>query len=111
MLSPGTLGLQAGEDVSTTPAGKAQHAVVLRDDMLWDYEGPLPVTAFIDRFNRTEVPCDPAMWCTMYRRLRQYDLPEACRGDTALEERLAALFRRVLPEALMPTSGATSPEQ
>lgn len=78
------------------PDGTADHAAVLRDEILWDYDGPAPVFGFVWRFNETEMRGTP--WrCTGYRALREGDLPDAARDD-ALVGLLSGLFREILPE-------------
>lgn len=68
------------------------HAVVLLDEKLWDYDGPLPPAAFIARFNHLETPWQ----CVGYRKFYDNDLELAYR-DEALVERLVALFHRMMP--------------
>lgn len=81
---------------------QADHAAVLSDGKLWDYDGPLTPSKFIDRLNRTELSSTP--WrCVGYRVLHENDLPEAYRDDV-LEGRLADLFRRILPGMMDETS-------
>jgi hypothetical protein len=73
---------------------RADHAVVLKDDLLWDFDGPLPADAFIQRFNATELSGMPFQ-CIRYRPIRDADLDKAYRGDE-LVEKLEALFRKAL---------------
>jgi len=54
----------------------AQHAVVERDGMLFDQDGPLPIDKFIKRFNSQETDN-----ITDVRRIKENDLPEAVRDD------------------------------
>jgi hypothetical protein len=80
--------------VVVRPDDRADHAAVLKDGQLWDYDGPLPPVRFIDRFNRTELSASP--WkCVGYRPLRAGDLKNAYRDDD-LVARLAALFHQAL---------------
>lgn len=73
---------------------QADHAVVLKDDQLWDFDGPLPPDAFIQRFNATELSGMPFQ-CVSYRPIRDADLEKAYRGDE-LVEKLETLFRQAL---------------
>lgn len=82
------------------PNDQADHAVVLKDDQLWDFDGPLPPVAFIQRFNATELSGMPFQ-CVGYRPIRAIDLHKAYRGDE-LVERLEALFRQALEPQLSP---------
>lgn len=84
----------------------ADHAAVLKDGMLWDYDGPRKPQSFIDRFTRTELRGLP--WKAVgFRPIRSLDLPYAY-VDEALEERLAEIFARALPDEIR--LGATSPQ-
>lgn len=76
------------------PNDQADHAVVLKDDHLWDFDGPLPPDAFIRRFNATELSRMPFQ-CVSYRPIRDADLNNAYRGDE-LVEKLETLFRQAL---------------
>ncbi len=84
--------------VLVRPDDTADHAVVLLDDKLWDYDGPLKPARFLERFNRTEMIGVP--WRAHgFRPIREGDLPDAY-VDDALIERLARLFASTLPEEL-----------
>jgi hypothetical protein len=73
----------------------ALHAAVLQDDLLWDYDGPLPPPAFVERYN-TFVD-DEAYLLSGYRSFREYDLEEAMES-AELAGVLAGHFREMLPE-------------
>lgn len=73
---------------------RADHAAVFKDGKLWDYDGPLTPSAFIDRFNKEEL-AHTAWSCVRYRPIRSDDLPNACRNE-ALANRLAGLFEKML---------------
>jgi len=84
--------------------GVADHAVLLRDDMLWDYDGPLEPKKFIARFNDLEIPYSPA---ADYRPIQEGDLDEAYRDDE-LAARLSILFKKAAPELIPPSEEAMS---
>lgn len=86
-----------GEIVVLVRSGtdRADHAAVLLDGKLWDFDGPLAPTAFIRRYERTEL-CHMQS-CSGYRPIRDGDLEEAYR-DPDLRDRLSAMFREMLPE-------------
>ncbi|WP_315922499.1 hypothetical protein [Mesorhizobium sp. SP-1A] len=86
--------------VLVRPDDRADHAVVLKDDQLWDFDGPLPPDAFIQRFNATELSGMPFQ-CVSYRPIRETDLDKAYRGDE-LVEKLEALFRQALEPQIAP---------
>lgn len=72
--------------VLVTENNKAEHAVVERDGLLWDYAGPARPKILINRFNRAEnVPI--ASW----RPMRFGDLPCAA-TSTSLQADLVAVF-------------------
>lgn len=74
----------------------ADHAAVYQGGMLWDYAGPLPPGAFIERLNRDEMR--HTSWRSVgYRPIREEDLADAYRGE-ALVDRLSQHFRKMLPE-------------
>ncbi|NTF18083.1 hypothetical protein G6L37_06670 [Agrobacterium rubi] len=76
--------------------GSGDHAAVLLDGRLWDYDGPMEAERFIRRFERNELKA--AGWgCSGYRPFHDGDLDEAFR-DEELRERLAGLLREILPE-------------
>jgi hypothetical protein len=75
----------------------ADHAAVWKDGKLWDYDGPMVPSLFIQRFNRTEARHTP--WSAVgFRSIQAEDLPDAHRED-ALTSRLADLFRQMLPQS------------
>ena len=76
--------------VVVRPSGRADHAAVLHEGRLWDYDGPSSPARFLKRFNRAEQSD-----CTSWRPYRDGDLPEAV-ADVALEARTAALLRIAL---------------
>jgi len=79
----------------------ADHAAVASRGLIWDYDGPLTPSQFIERFNRQELSHLP--WeCSGYRPIRDGDLPRAFRDD-ALVLRLAAHFAQMLAGQNMPT--------
>lgn len=80
---------------------QADHAVVLKEDQLWDFDGPLPPDAFIQRFNATELSGMPFQ-CVSFRPIRNNDLDNAYRGDE-LVKKLESLFRQVLEPQTSPT--------
>jgi hypothetical protein len=76
--------------------GSADHAVLLHDGMLWDFDGPLPPETFIERYQRTEMIGIPG-GCVGHRPLEPLDLDEAIRDDN-LVQKLADIFQTMLPE-------------
>ncbi|MFX4226430.1 MAG: hypothetical protein ACFHHU_00645 [Porticoccaceae bacterium] len=64
----------------------ADHAAVLINGLLVDYDGPLPPEAFIARFSNNERHTFPI---TGYRPIRETDLPNAPR-DHLLKRRLSS---------------------
>lgn len=72
----------------------ALHAVVMKDGMLWDYDGPLPPTAFLERYNGCVK--DTLYLCVRDRPLEGYDLTEAME-NALLAKRLAKMIRYILP--------------
>ncbi|KXV06783.1 hypothetical protein [Acetobacter malorum] len=75
--------------------GFAEHAAVLKDGQLWDFDGPLPPAQFIMRFNENEHAA-----CAGFRPLNdENDLMDAREiADNSLQDRLARLFEEVLPD-------------
>ena len=69
--------------VLTSPRGIAEHACVEFDQRLFDYDGPLPPAAFIERFSKNELAT-----ISGFRAIEASDLPEAYRG-IKLEDDLA----------------------
>jgi hypothetical protein len=70
------------------------HAVVMHEGMLWDYDGPLSPSEFMERFIRLE--CPPGAWRPVsYRPMNGDELQDAFR-DEALQDRIEARFRRML---------------
>lgn len=63
----------------------ADHAAVLINGLLVDYDGPLPPEAFIKRFSENE---RPVFRITGYRTMRARDLPNAPR-DKVLARHLS----------------------
>lgn len=76
--------------VLVRPCGLADHAVVLKNGKLWDYDGPAHPMRFIKRFNRNE-----RATCVSHRPIASGDLPDAARDD-ALASRIAELLRAAL---------------
>lgn len=74
--------------------GTADHAAVLADNKLWDYDGPMRPHGFIKRFIRNELVGSP-FTCTGYRPIEPSDLRQAYR-DSDLVERVATLFHEAL---------------
>ena len=66
----------------------ADHAAVLINDTVYDYEGGLPKDQFIDRFNRHEMAQVIGI-----RAFRESDLCEAPRNDKAVDE-LVVIFKQ-----------------
>lgn len=73
----------------------ADHAALSVDGMLWDFDGPLPLAAFIARFERNELSAFGHR-CGGYRLLAPGDLPDAPR-DEGLVDQLAEIFQTILP--------------
>jgi hypothetical protein len=80
--------------------GSADHAAVLFDDKLWDFDGPLPPADFVERFVENEMP-GPGNKCGGFRPLAEGDLPDAIR-DPGLVEAMTNVLRSVLPEYRAP---------
>lgn len=80
--------------VLVRPDNRADHAAVLKDDLLWDFDGPLAPDAFLKRFNETELSGMPFK-CVSHRPINAHDLSNAYRGDE-LVEKLEILFRQAL---------------
>jgi hypothetical protein len=76
-------------------SGRADHAVLCFDGLLWDFDGPLPPSAFIERFEQNELAV-LGQRCGGYRPLEPGDLEDAPR-DERVVDRLADIFRTVLP--------------
>jgi len=72
----------------------ANHAVILKDGQLWDYDGPLEPEAFIERYN-SHVN-NPRYICVKHRPFTGWDLSEAIEND-ALAKRLAIMLRYIVP--------------
>lgn len=72
----------------------ALHAVVLKDGMLWDYDGPMAPAAFLDRYN--SFVDDHRYLCVRHRPLEGWDLSEAMENDP-LAKRLASMISFILP--------------
>jgi len=87
-----------GEIVVLVRSGtdRADHAAVLLDGKLWDFDGPSTPAVFIRRFERNELSHKQAS-CSGFRPIRDGDLEDACR-DPDLRDRLAVLLRDVLHE-------------
>lgn len=67
--------------------GIAEHAAVLVDGALIDYDGPLPAAKMIERFNKNEITAN----CVGFRPFQEGDLDEAFRDDH-LERRLYSVM-------------------
>ena len=80
--------------VLTDKEDYALHAVVLKDGMLWDYDGPMNPTAFLDRYNSCVQ--DTRYLCVAHRPLKGHDLTEAMENEV-LAKRLANMIRYILP--------------
>lgn len=77
--------------------GVALHAVLLHDGLLWDWDGPLEPSAFVDRYN-SHVDEDEYL-LVGHRPLCEHDLLEAMESEE-LSRRLSAYFSRMMePEA------------
>jgi hypothetical protein len=74
---------------------EALHAVVLKNGVLWDYDGPLETNLFLDRYN--SFVDDAKFKCVRHREFRAYDLTEAMEND-GLAATLASMLQRVLPQ-------------
>lgn len=74
--------------------GTADHAVVLKDGLLWDFDGPRRPAEFVRRYERMEL-CLRSWGCDGYRPIVEGDLPDAPR-DPVLETELAELFASML---------------
>lgn len=76
--------------------GSAEHAALLYDSRLWDFDGPLPPSEFIARFETNEMPGSGEK-CGGYRTFEVADLPDAIR-DPALVSVVADIFRGAFSE-------------
>lgn len=85
--------------------GRAQHAVVLVDGALWDYDGPRAPTTLIDEFDKVEMLGGR---CVGHRPMLDGDLPEAYRDD-ALRQGLAEILRNALGPSLVAAETPTGP--
>lgn len=77
-------------------SGIADHAAVLFDGMLWDFDGPLSPSAFVKRFQENELSATGEQ-CGGFRPIEPGDLEDAPRNDR-LVEWLADTFRTILPD-------------
>ena len=76
--------------VLTRYNGRADHAAVELNGLLYDFDGPLPPNDFLDRFNSSELA-----ETTGYRAIQDGDLPNTAR-DAGLSDRLSFLFKSAL---------------
>lgn len=76
--------------VLTRSNGRADHAAVELNGLLYDFDGPLPPNDFLDRFNSSELA-----EATGYRAIQDGDLPNAAR-DAGLTDRLSFLLNTAL---------------
>lgn len=90
--------------VVTRPDGSADHAGVLCDGKIYDFNGPLLPAHFVARYAREE-----RTGCTGWRLMRDGDLPYAIR-DLALQASLAEVLEEVLESQVreVPAQNATS---
>ncbi len=86
----------------------ALHAVVMKDGMLWDYDGPLAPTAFLERYNGCVE--NSVYLCATHRPLEGYDLTEAMENEV-LAKRLAKMIRYILPAHTKSGNGLISAVQ
>ncbi|TLX17017.1 hypothetical protein [Rhizobium sp. MHM7A] len=77
-------------------SGIADHAALLFDGMLWDFDGPLSPSAFVKRFQENELFGTGAK-CGGFRLIEPGDLEDTPHNDR-LVERLADIFRTILPD-------------
>lgn len=75
----------------------AMHAVVMKNGMLWDFDGPLSPEPFIERYN-TFVD-DPAFLVAGYRPMVEYDFCDAMESEE-LVCRLSEILRGALPDGI-----------
>lgn len=90
-----------GEIVAVVGCGEnedyALHAAVLKNGMLWDFDGPLRPEPFFERYN--SFVDEPAYLVAGYRPLNEYDFCEAMESDE-LTGRLAEILRSVLSDTV-----------
>lgn len=84
--------------VLVRPDGTADHAVVLKAGLLWDYRGPQTTRLAIEVFNQEELSNTP--WkCIGYRSITASDLPEAI-TDAAVIAGLTSILKSCLQDCI-----------
>lgn len=82
--------IRSGHIDKKSANGKADHAALMLNGKLYDFDGPLPPTAFMKRFSKNEF-----VQISSFRPIEADDLPEAVR-DHAIEKRIANLLHKAL---------------
>jgi hypothetical protein len=85
---------------------EALHAVVLRDGVLWDFDGPMELQPFLSRYN-TFVE-EEKYEVRGYRKREGWDLSEASENDV-LAGQLAKLIEQIIPENMIVPNGKIRP--
>lgn len=76
-------------------SGIADHAALSVNGMLWDFDGPLPPSAFIERFERSELSV-LGHQCGGYRLFEAGDLEDAPRDEQVVDQ-LSEIFQTIMP--------------
>jgi hypothetical protein len=86
----------------------ADHAVVLKDGMLYDFSGPKRPRNFIETFNKLENRFGDFA-SVGYRPMKDGDLPDASRDESLVNE-LATLYRAMIPTAFHAQEESMTPQ-
>lgn len=76
----------------------AEHAVLLKDNKIWDYDGPLTPQEFIIRFNHNEMR-NKSLECVGYRPICESDLSDASRDVTVIGS-ISTIFQDAMEKLL-----------